>query len=73
VYTLLYHTLILCHIYRFIRALNLHYSGVGWKIVREHLSEIIPRDHLLWKLWLEDKVTKMKCFVRMKYEKLYRD
>ncbi|CAG8702241.1 6530_t:CDS:2 [Dentiscutata erythropus] len=73
VYTLLYHTLILCHIYRLIRALNLHYSGVGWKIVREHLSEIIPRNHLLWKLWLEDKVTKMKCFVRMKYEKLYRD
>ncbi|KAF0558613.1 IucC family-domain-containing protein [Gigaspora margarita] len=73
VYANLYHTLILCHIHRLIRALDLHYSGVGWKIVREHLSEIIPRDHLLWKLWLEDKVTKLKCFIRMKCEELYRD
>ncbi|KAF0451179.1 IucC family-domain-containing protein [Gigaspora margarita] len=72
VYTTLYNKLIFCHVYCLIYALNLHHSGVGWKIVRKHLSELIPRDHLLWNLWLENKVFKLKSFLRMRIEGLYR-
>ncbi|CAG8518957.1 9676_t:CDS:2 [Dentiscutata erythropus] len=73
VYTSLYNKLILCHIYRLMHVLNLHHSGVGWKIVRKHLSELIPRDHLLWNLWFENKEIRLKCFLRMRFEGLYRD
>nr|CAG8437451.1 12310_t:CDS:10 [Entrophospora candida] len=48
VYNKLYHSLITVHVHRLIRALNLHYNGIGWQITRENLIKIIPKDHLLW-------------------------
>nr|CAG8472420.1 3130_t:CDS:10 [Entrophospora candida] len=71
VYDKLYHTLIMCHIHRLIRSLDLHYSGIGWKIIREQLSAIIPRNHLLWELWMRNDKINSKCFLRMKCESLY--
>ncbi|CAG8584092.1 1461_t:CDS:2 [Cetraspora pellucida] len=71
VYTWLYNKLILAHIFRLMHVLNLHHSGVGWKIVRKHLSELIPRDHLLWNLWFENKEIKLKSFLRVRFEGLY--
>lgn len=56
-----------------IRALNLHYSGIGWEIVRKHLKRIIPQEHLLRNLWLKQELVEGKCFLRMKCEGLYRD
>lgn len=54
VYTRLYNTLINNHIQRLIRVLDLHYSGIGWDIVRCRLSEQIPEGHQLRKLWLSE-------------------
>ncbi|CAJ0907403.1 8715_t:CDS:2, partial [Entrophospora sp. SA101] len=71
VYDKLYHTLIMCHIHRLIRSLDLHYSGIGWKIIREQLSAMIPRNHLLWELWMRNDKINSKCFLRMKCESLY--
>ncbi|CAI2165170.1 487_t:CDS:2 [Funneliformis geosporum] len=73
VYDLLYHTLILCHVHRFVRALHLHYNGIGWDIVRKHFKQIVPKDHLLYKTFLEQDKINNKCFIRMKCDGLYRD
>lgn len=54
VYTRLYNTLINNHLQRLIRVLDLHYNGIGWDIVRRHLSEEIPEGHQLRKLWLSE-------------------
>lgn len=73
VYKGFYHTVILCHLYRLIRALDLHHSGIGWQIIRRHLSEMIPRDNVLQKLFFEEAKFQIKCFLRMKCDGLYRD
>ncbi|CAB4374654.1 unnamed protein product [Rhizophagus irregularis] len=73
VYKILYHTLILCNVHRFARALNLHYNGIGWDIVRKHFKQIVPRDHLLYKTFLEQDKFNYKCLMEMKCDGLYRD
>jgi siderophore synthetase component len=74
VYTRLYHTLIHNHLQQLIRVLNLHYSGVGWEIVRRHLNEQIPEGHQLRKLWLSPEAETLpgKCFARMRFQDIYR-
>ncbi|KAI9300073.1 hypothetical protein BJ944DRAFT_171418 [Cunninghamella echinulata] len=73
VFKLLYHTLIHSQIQRLIRVLDLHYDGRGWAMVRKHLSNLIPKDHYMWKSFMEDDKVPGKCLVRMKIEELYRD
>ncbi|CAG8436926.1 11718_t:CDS:2 [Diversispora eburnea] len=73
VYDKLYHSLIYNHVRLIVCSIHLHHSGIGWEIVRKHLSNIIPADHLLRKLWLEKETSEGKCFLRMKFEGKFRD
>ncbi|KAI9480956.1 MAG: IucC family-domain-containing protein [Benjaminiella poitrasii] len=73
VFKLLYHTLFHCQFQRLIRVLGLHYNGVGWEMVRNHMSELIPRDHVMWPMFMEAEKVPGKCLVRMKIDELYRD
>ncbi|ORX84409.1 hypothetical protein K493DRAFT_320108 [Basidiobolus meristosporus CBS 931.73] len=73
VYHVAFHTMFNCHIHRLIRALDLHYSGEGWSIVRGILTQLIPKDSLLYKVWLEEPEVDLKCFIQMKLGGLYRD
>jgi hypothetical protein len=52
VYNQSYHTTVQNHLQRLIRVLQLHYNGLGWKIVREQLIKNIPIDHPLYDAWL---------------------
>lgn len=73
VFKLLYHTLFHCQFQRLIRVLDLHYSGVGWEIVRQRMAELVPRDHVMWPMFMEKEKVPGKCLVRMKIDELYRD
>ncbi|ORZ03340.1 IucC family-domain-containing protein [Syncephalastrum racemosum] len=73
VYQLLYHTLIHSHLQRIIRVLGLHYDGRGWSMLRKYLRKLIPRDHPMWPVFMENDCILEKCLVRMKLEELYRD
>ena len=64
--------MIFCHIHRLTRALHLH-NSIGWDIVRKHFKQIVPRDHLLYKTFLEQDKINYKCFMKMKCDGLYRD
>lgn len=70
---LLYHTLFHCQFQRLIRVLDLHYNGIGWEIVRNHMGELIPKDHVMWPMFMEKEKVPGKCLVRMKIDELYRD
>lgn len=74
VYARMYHTVMHNHLQQLIRVLGLHYSGVGWAIVRRHLRAVIPREHALYNAWLapEKKTFPGKCFMRMRCEGMYR-
>ncbi|KAJ7220103.1 IucC family-domain-containing protein [Mycena pura] len=74
VYARMYHTVMHNHLQQLIRVLGLHYNGVGWEIVRRHLREVIPREHGLYTAWLaaERKTFPGKCFMRMRFEGMYR-
>ncbi|KAJ1959278.1 hypothetical protein GGI12_004417 [Dipsacomyces acuminosporus] len=71
-YGLSYHTLIQCQIHRLVRALELHYSGNGWQIVREAFDRAVPGSCALRDAWMRKEV-KLKSFVSMKLGGLYRD
>ncbi|RKP40203.1 IucC family-domain-containing protein, partial [Dimargaris cristalligena] len=73
VYNLAYHSIVQMNLHRLIRALGLHYNGMGWAIVRRHMRKIIPRQSELYRLWLESPTVDYKCFVTMKIDGLYRD
>lgn len=70
---LLYHTLFHCQFQRLIRVLGLHYNGVGWEIVRKRMTELIPKDHVMYPMFMENDKVPGKCLVRMKIDELYRD
>lgn len=74
VYTRIYHSAIHNHLQQLIRVLGLHYNGRGWEIVRNHLNELIPKDHPLYTAWLspDRKTLPGKCFVRMRIQGMYR-
>lgn len=72
VYDLIYHTAIQCHLHSLIRALDLHYNGKGWQIVRDNLCRIVPIDSGLYHFFTKPRV-ELKCFVKMKMQGLYRD
>ncbi|KAF7722628.1 hypothetical protein EC973_002900 [Apophysomyces ossiformis] len=72
-YKLLYHSLIHCHFQRLIRVLDLHYDGTGWAIVKGYMTGMIPKEHALWSVFMENKKFHAKCLVRMKIDELYRD
>ncbi|KAJ2718207.1 hypothetical protein GGI07_005851, partial [Coemansia sp. Benny D115] len=72
VYDLAYHTLIQCQLHRLVRALDLHYSGGGWAIVREAFEKRVPETHPLYTAWYQDSFD-LKCFITMKLDGLYRD
>ncbi|KAJ2706619.1 hypothetical protein FB645_001494 [Coemansia sp. IMI 203386] len=72
VYDLAYHTLIQCQIHRLVRALDLHYCGKGWSVVRRSFERRVPQEHPLYIAWYQDHFD-LKCFVTMKLDNLYRD
>ncbi|OMH81882.1 hypothetical protein AX774_g4656 [Zancudomyces culisetae] len=79
VYKLGYHTMIQCQMYRLVRALDLHYCGTGWSIVRKNLEKyaVLPeaggnKPHQLLDNWYSQRVN-LKCFIKMKLDSLYRD
>lgn len=53
--------------------LDLHYSGEGWEIVRKYLTQYVPKDHVMWPMFMESSKVPGKCLVRMKIDELYRD
>ncbi|RCI03970.1 hypothetical protein CU098_008640 [Rhizopus stolonifer] len=73
VFKLLYHTLFHCQIQRLVRVLDLHYSGEGWEIVRKYMNLYVPKDHVMWPMFMETAKVPGKCMVRMKIDELYRD
>ncbi len=70
IYSAVYHAGIHNHLQRLIRVLDLHYNGEGWKIVRQHLMQLIPKDHGLYKAWLSSERKMVKCLLRMRIEKV---
>ncbi|KAJ1933903.1 hypothetical protein FBU59_005873, partial [Linderina macrospora] len=72
VYDLAYHTLIQCQTHRLVRALELHYQGNGWAVVREEFEKRVPEHHPLRDTWYQDSFD-LKCFITMKLDGLYRD
>ncbi|RDB25516.1 Uncharacterized protein y4xN [Hypsizygus marmoreus] len=74
VYTRMYHTVFHNHLQQLIRVLGLHYNGRGWEVVRQHLNDLIPKDHGLYNAWLspERKTLPSKCFLRMRMSGMYR-
>ncbi|RKP05806.1 hypothetical protein THASP1DRAFT_19309, partial [Thamnocephalis sphaerospora] len=72
VYDLIYHTTIQCHMHALIRALDLHYSGIGWRVVRRELRRAVPVDSGLYRFFTRPRV-ELKCFIAMKMQGLYRD
>jgi Ferric iron reductase FhuF-like transporter len=71
----LYHTLVHNHLQRLVRVLGLHYSGVGWEIVRTCMGDVVGRDSWLWDVWMGEDAASVpgKCLLRMKIEGLYRN
>ncbi|RKP25579.1 IucC family-domain-containing protein, partial [Syncephalis pseudoplumigaleata] len=72
VHDLIYHTAIQCHLQSLIRALDLHYNGTGWQMVRDELCRVVPADSALYRFFTKPRV-ELKCFVKMKMQGLYRD
>ncbi|KAJ1959638.1 hypothetical protein GGI12_004237 [Dipsacomyces acuminosporus] len=70
-YDLAYHTLVQCQLHRLVRALNLHYRGDGWAVVREEFEKRVPESHPLRTAWYQETFD-LKCFVVMKLSGLYR-
>ncbi|KAI9232357.1 MAG: IucC family-domain-containing protein [Podila humilis] len=64
---------IMMRLHRLIRALDLHYSGQGWLIVRTKLEHYFKPGDIGHELWLSSETCKWKCFIRMKMKELYRD
>ncbi|KAI7828511.1 IucC family-domain-containing protein [Kickxella alabastrina] len=71
-YGVAFHALVQCQIHRLVRALDLHYAGGGWQIVREEFARVVPRNVPLWQAWMREEVP-LKSFVTMKLGGLYRD
>ncbi|KAL1917748.1 uncharacterized protein VTP21DRAFT_3582 [Calcarisporiella thermophila] len=72
-FKLLHHTLIECHLHQIVRAVDLHYNGIGWRLVREKMTTLIPHDHPLFRAWLQSEFVPGKALMRMKLDGLYRD
>ena len=70
-----YHTFVHNHIQRLIRLLRLHTNGIGWELLRKHMTSVIPRDHKLWDLWMDSERRRVdsKCLMRMRMKDSYRD
>lgn len=65
--------MIYCHLQAMIRTLDLHYSGVGWQILREAFRKYCPQDNELFAYWMGRHWVQLKAFLRMKFNGLYRD
>ncbi|KAF9104343.1 hypothetical protein BGX27_010128 [Mortierella sp. AM989] len=72
-YALLFHSLIQMNFHRLIRALDLHYCGRGWSIVRTKLEHYLKPGDIGHKLWLASETCQWKCFIGMKLNELNED
>ncbi|KAF9282772.1 hypothetical protein BGZ68_005758 [Mortierella alpina] len=70
VYKVLYHTLIQMNLHPLIRALDLHYSGEGWSIVRTKLEEYFKPGDIGHELWLSSPTCQWKCFIGMRLQEV---
>ncbi|PPR03669.1 hypothetical protein CVT24_007790 [Panaeolus cyanescens] len=75
IYPKFYHTFVHNHIQRLIRLLDLHTDGSGWDILRKHMNSVIPRNHPVWKVWMDPCALTVdsKCLLRMRMKDSYRD
>ncbi|KDQ10339.1 hypothetical protein BOTBODRAFT_58083 [Botryobasidium botryosum FD-172 SS1] len=73
VYKLANHTLVQCHLHPLIRALDLHRSSTGWRIVRAAFRAHCPADTELYDLWMRRGWVSMKSQLRMKFDAMYYD
>lgn len=75
IYPKFYHTFVHNHVQRLIRLLGMHYDGRGWKILRDEMEAVIPKDHIVWKAWMnpERRTVDSKCLMRMRMKDSYRD
>jgi siderophore synthetase component len=66
IYNRLYANLINNLFQELIRVLGLHYNGLGWKVLKEHLEDLIPKDHPLYEAWLspERKTFTYRCLLK---------
>lgn len=75
VYGTAFHTMIQSHLHTVIKSLGLFRvdedekggvrDGAGWKITRDILHQMIPKDHALHKLWLQSTEVKEKALLTM--------
>ncbi|KAL0573574.1 hypothetical protein V5O48_008388 [Marasmius crinis-equi] len=74
-YPKLYHTLVHNHLQRLIRLLDMHHNGVGWEMLRKHLTAVIPPSHGLHATFMDpvNDLLPGKCLMRMKLQGVYRD
>ncbi|CAO3565129.1 unnamed protein product [Mortierella alpina] len=70
VYKRLCHALIQMRLHLLIRALGLHYSGEGWRIVRTKQEEYFKPGDIGHDLWLSSDTCEWKCLVRMRLKNL---
>ncbi|KAJ7221017.1 hypothetical protein B0H12DRAFT_1152136 [Mycena haematopus] len=70
-YPKFYHTLVHNHLQRIIRLLGMHHNGLGWEMLRGNLRNVIPRDHGLWKAWMETDTVPGKCLMRMRLQSVH--
>jgi len=67
VYASGFSAIIQSHLHRLARALDVHYSGEGWGIIREELEDLLPTDSEIRRTWLGSQ-TSYKCQLTMKLE-----
>jgi len=72
IYARMYHCMVHNHLQQLIRVLGLHYDGSGWKVLRQHLEDVIPREHALYAAWLSSEALPAKCFMTRKMAGTYR-
>lgn len=70
-----YHAFVHNHIQRLVRRLGMHHNGRGWSILKKHMSDVIPVEHPLWKVWMDStsKTVDSKSLIRMRMHDSYRD
>jgi hypothetical protein len=75
IFSKFYHTFVHNHVQRLVRLLGMHHNGSGWSILRKHMSEVIPKEHQVWKVWMDpaSKTIESKSLIRMRMHGSYRD
>jgi len=55
-YDKIFHCGIHSNLFQIMKALNLHYSGVGCQVIKDILATLLPTHHPEWNLWFQPTV-----------------